>query len=84
MAGFEWNVSSQRVGAGCGRAQPSCKALDRGSTGVHISMARGAPPSTLGLPVSRCALCSSVLGRRAGSLVFRMPECWTDQQEGSC
>lgn len=62
MAGFEWNVSSQRVGAGCGRAQPSCKALDRGSTGVHTSMARGAPPGNLGLPVSSCVLCSSIPG----------------------
>lgn len=67
MAGFEWNVSSQRVGEGCGRAQPSCKALDRGSTGVHTSMARRAPPRNLGLLVSSCVLCSSVPGEVCSS-----------------
>lgn len=31
--------------------------------GVHPSMAKGAPPSNLGQPMSRCVLCSSVPGK---------------------
>lgn len=44
--------------------------------GVHTSVARGAPPSNLGLPVSRCVLCSSVPGAHK-------PHNWTAHLNGT-
>lgn len=78
VAGFEWNVSSQRVGAGCGRdGTATWKGTGWGLHWSPPSMARGAPPSNLGQPMSRWWY-------SCGSLVLRTPKCWTDQQEKSC